>query len=672
MNSQYKELTDKAFSYHQNGDINMAEKIYRTLLNVNPDDANILNLMGLLHIAKGQTKEAVDYLTKAFIINRSAPVASNLAKAYYTLDEPEKAIKLYLEALKDEETDDIYYSLGIAYKKIGDISSSIEAYHNALDKNPDNYSACYNLALAYIDNGDNERALSFARRCLFLKDDDESLYGILSSLYEKFGDYEEAVKSLEKAISLNPDNYVYYYNAAVLSGMVRDYDKSIYYYLKTIEKNPNHIESYVNLANAIKKNDSNKAIEYLIKAYKINPKEENLLLSLAQSYKDIYKNDESIKILNELLNNNPLNSEAYSQMAMNYMDLCQYEKALKYYDLALKIKPDNLNFQHGRAVALKYLGRIEECQKILEDIVKNKNASLETKITLGMLYLQDKKFKKGMELYRLRSNNIKSKDINKEDIWEIGDSVKNKTILVYSNCGLGDSIMYSRYLPLLKEKAKDIILQTDENIVSIMQESFPMISVIKKDVKPDKYDKVLQFMDIQLALDFDFSNIPCSEGYLKINEDLVNMFSKLPIFKSRKKKIGLYWQGNRRIFKNRSIKFDILNRLTQNKKYNFYSFQIDENIEETENLFDLSKHIKDYSDTAALLKNIDIMITIDSSIAHMSGALGVKTFLLLPKTAEWRWFNDEETTPWYDSVTIFKQNKSADWDEVIDRVSSVL
>lgn len=668
MNSQYKELSDKAFYCHQHGDLQTAAEIYQALLTINPDDANILNLAGMLMLTNGDIDSAIDYITKAFIINRTPQIANNLGKAYYTAGMYDKAVKLYLEALSGEENDDIYYSLGLAYKKAGNIDGAIEAYRNALEQNPGNYSSCYNLALAYSDKGDIIQAIYYAEKCTILKDDDEMLFGILSGFYEQIGNYKGAIDALKKAAAINPANFTYYYNMAVLNTMIDNLDEAVNCYFKSIELNPNHIESYVNLANILKENDTDKALEFLLKAYEIRPKEEILLLSLAQLYKNTFKNEESIKILKELFIINPMCDEAYSLMAMNLMDLCQYQQALNYYDIAIKLNPNNLDFQHGRAVALKYLGNEKECFEILKNIVENENSSLESKITLGMLYLKNKDFQKGMELYRLRSDNIKSETIDKDVIWEPNQDISNKTVLVYSNCGLGDSIMYARYLPLLKEKNIEVILQTDKEIVPIIQESFPMINVIKKTIKPPKHDIILQFMDIQLALNMDFDNIPFSNGYLKANEQAVKMYSNLPELKTTKKKIGIFRQGNKKIFKNRSIPFEIMSRLIENKNFNFYSFQMGESIKETDNFFDLTKHINDYSDTAALLKNIDILITIDSSIAHMAGALGVKTYLLLPKTSEWRWFDDEKTTPWYDSVTIFKQIESNNWNEVMDRV----
>ena len=153
---------------------------------------------------------------------------------------------------------------------------------------------------------------------------------------------------------------------------------------------------------------------------------------------------------------------------------------------------------------------------------------------------------------------------------------------------------------------------------------------------------------------------------------LIKYFSNLDIFNNNNKKIGLFWQGNKKIFKNRSISFDILSHILKLKNITWYSFQYENGVENIEGLYNLNNYIKNYDDTAALLYNIDLLITIDSSIAHMAGALGIKTLLLLPYTAEWRWFNDTKTTPWYNSIEIFRQTKINDWNSVINKVKEEL
>jgi hypothetical protein len=282
------------------------------------------------------------------------------------------------------------------------------------------------------------------------------------------------------------------------------------------------------------------------------------------------------------------------------------------------------------------------------------------------MYLAERQFEKGMSLYRLRSKESKFKNIFKTKIWSPDIKLdKNQTILLYSDCGLGDTIMYCRYLNLLQEKVKNVILQTDKELVRILKDNFPSINIISKTEQRPPYDIVIPMMDIQLALNLDFSQIPGVDKYLYTTENT-------SILDQNKKKIGLFWQGNRKVFKNRSIDINEFKDLLCLSNTNFYSFQLDNKNNTFENIIDLSEYIKDYSDTASLLLNLDVLITIDSSIVHMAGALGVKTFLLLPKTAEWRWFDDKDNCSWYKSVKIFKQSDNSNWKDVISVVKNEL
>lgn len=668
MKFNYKQLSDTAYILHKENKLDEAEKIYKDLLSIKSDDVNVLNLLGLLYLSKKNPKEAINYLSKAYILKKSAYVASNLAKAYYFNAEPKKAIKIYEQALSYEESDDTYYSIALAYKKLNDFDNLVLNYKKAIELNPKNYSALYNLSLAYKDKNKIDDAIFYAKKCLEVKNNDEDLFALLSGYYEDKKEYDLAIEALRRAILLNNKKHIYFYNLGVLLARIDRYQEAQSAYIKSIELNNSHIESYINLASLYKNKDDSKALEYLLKGYEINSKDENLLLSLAQTYRTLYKNSESIEVLNNLLELNKKSAEAYSQLAINYMDLCEYKKALDYYDIAISLDDKNYNYYHGKAVALKYLGNINEAKELLEFVVKNDTASIQSKITLGMMYLTDKEFAKGMELYSQRSKESKFNEIFKDKIWKKEDSLENKNILVYSDCGLGDTLMYVRFLPLLKLKAKNVTLQTDKELLSILKISFPEIEIIKKGLTPSNYDIVMPLMDLQYALNIDFCEIKKKKSYLDVDKSLIDKFSKLEILNTKNKKIGLCWQGNKKIFKNRFIDFKYIEELLDNKKCDFFSFQLEEDIKETENFHSLKRYINDYLDTAAILLNLDLLITIDSSIAHMAGALGVKTFLLLPKTAEWRWFDDTKKTIWYDSIEIFRQTESNNWIDVIERV----
>ncbi len=657
----YKELSDNAYLLHQKGYLQEAEEIYLQLLELSPLDVNILNLYSLLCIAKGNYKKAIELLSKALIINSNPLIMTNLAKAYYMNSDYKKAVLFYNQAVDIEPSEDIYYSLAIAYKQLEKFDDAIDSYNKALELNPNNYNVLYNLANLYKEVGQLDKALTIASKAEFVNPNDEDIQTLLATIYEMDKEYQKAICCLEKAANIS-NNYLYFYNLGVLYSRINNCDKSIENYRKVLLLKPNHIETLVNLSSVYRNIDKNETLKLLQEAYKLCPQEQNVCLGLAQAYKDLFDNKKSLDILYELLSNTQ-NAEAHSLIAINYMDLQNYSEALKEYNIALALEPTNLNFLHGKAMALKYLGKFDDAKLLLEYILSKDTKSLQSVTTLGMMCLQEKDFSRGMELYIQRSNETKFLNIFREKIWEKGYDFTNKVVLIYSDCGLGDTIMFSRYIPALQKIAKQVILQTDKELITIMKNSFDGLDVVSKTEKVNDYDVVIPIMNLAYALDIDFDNIPLKDSYLKAER--INISSD-------KLKVGICYQGNKRVFKNRSIPFETISQLSKIPNVQLYSFQIENAENETNNIINLSSLIENYNDTAGLLQSIDILITIDSSIVHMAGALGVKTILLLPYTAEWRWFNDTETTSWYNSVKIVKQKTPAVWDDVIEKVKAEL
>lgn len=666
----YKEVSDKAYLLHTQNKLDEAEKLYKALLKISPEDANILNLYGLLCISKNDFEKAISLLSQAVILKESAYTLTNLAKAYLSSGEAKNAVKLFEKAAAKKPDDDIYYSLAIAYRSLCNSEKAIYCYKKALELNSNNYNACYNLSILYKDSNKLDEAINYANKCLFLKPQSEEIYSLLSTLYELNNNIDGAIKSLENAALLNPDEYLYFYNLGVLYSKKENIEKSALNYLKVLQIKPDNVETLVNLCSLYKKTDIQKALTYILKARELAPSEKNVLLNLAQIYRDLYKNQDSIIVLKELLSLNDTIHEAYSLLAVNYMDTGRYDKALINYNKALEIMPDNLNYLHGKSTALKYLGSFEEAEKILEYVVSKDSLLVQSATSLGMMYLQKKNFTKGMPLYIRRSEETKFYKLFSEKTWHDGVELKDKKVLVYSDCGLGDTIMFARYLEPLKKIAAKVVLQTDKELVYILSNSFNDIDIVDKTAKYSNYDVVIPIMNLAYALDMDFDAIPLSQSYIKDISSLTAEYSAMPVFDTEKTKVGIFRQGNKRIFKNRFVPPEYINILTSLDNIKCYSMQKDEI--ECDNITSLSQFINNYSDTASLLKNIDLLITVDSSVVHMAGALGVRTFLLLPYTAEWRWFDDNFTTPWYDSVRIFKQDKTGDWESVIKRVKDEL
>lgn len=673
MSVNYKQLFDKAYKLHSMGNFDEAEKLYNILIEMSPEDSNTLNLYGLLCIAKKDYQKAITYLSKAVVLSKSPIAVTNLGKAHLSNNEYEKAIRLFQQSLQISPNDDTYYSMAIAYKKMKNLEMSAQCYEKALELNPNNYNAGYNLVVAYKDLKRYKEAINYANKCILLNPKAEEIYSLLSFLYECVNDLKSAVKALEKAAMLDPKQYLYFYNLGVLYSKLHDSENSILNYKKVIALKPDSTAALVNLSLLYRKRNINLSLQYILLAQNNSPKAKNVLLNLAQIYKDMGRNSESIKTADEILNINPKSHEAYSILAMNYMDMCEYTTAYNYYEKALELSPDTPSYLHGKAVALKYLGKTAEFKELMNTVFKKDPNTPEVRITLGMSYLADKEFQKGMELYRARNLNTNFNRFFGNKCWKESDDISGKNVLLYSNCGLGDTLMYARYFNFVAEKAENVIVQTDDALIKILKNNYKNIEFISKKIQCNAdYDIAVPIMDIPYMLNMDFSNIPSKEGYIKADDELVQKFSKLDIFNTEKKKIGLFLQGNRRIFKNRFIPQNSVLPFFENQNIQFYSLQISQDISFNENIINFKQYIKDYNDTAAILKNIDLLISIDSSIVHMAGALGVKTFLMLPYTPEWRWFNDCETSSWYNSVKIFKQSKIADWTDVFDRINTCL
>ena len=227
------------------------------------------------------------------------------------------------------------------------------------------------------------------------------------AMSELYSNISEAIQYLNEAIKIDSTQANFFFNLGVLYSKLDKNIKAIENYLIAIKIDSNHVETYINLANIYKDKNTDLAIDYLNKAFEIAPSNDKITLLLAKIYKDNNDNYTSISLLEKYLEICDNNSEIYIALAINYMDIGKYSLALEYYEKALLLSPTNLNYLHGKATALKYLDRISEAKEILEKVVLSPNAAYQSKITLGMIYLSEKRFDEGMNLYALRSYDSK-------------------------------------------------------------------------------------------------------------------------------------------------------------------------------------------------------------------------------------------------------------------------
>ncbi len=267
-----------------------------------------------------------------------------------------------------------------------------------------------------------------------------------------------------------------------------------------------------------------------------------------------------------------------------------------------------------------------------------------------------------------------------DKLWN-GENIKDKTIMVYYEAGYGDTIMFSRYLPLLKNKCKKLIFYPQKPLVPLFQESGLGVDELIEGFVPEQalsFDIHAPLLSLPYLLGLKGKKVfEASEGFLRANEKLTEEY-KEKYFNNDSLKIGIKWQGNTYYDKDRVIPTEAFSPLIELEGTKFYSFQTFEGAEELKKLTDkyditdIGKDLLDFGQTAAALMNLDLVICNDTSLAHLAGALGIPCLVLLPYEVNWRWHDDLSKCDWYDSIRLFRQKSIGDWDSVFSEVKELL
>ena len=355
-----------------------------------------------------------------------------------------------------------------------------------------------------------------------------------------------------------------------------------------------------------------------------------------------------------------------NNLALLYEEINKTDKAKAAYEKSIKIK-ENYPALYNLGVLERKLKNLSRSKICLQKALSLEPTNSYANYSLGMTYLMEKNFDKGYPYFLKKP--VKNAD-GLKNFWD-GSKQKDKTILVFCEYGLGDGIMFSRYFPVLKEYFNRIKVFCAYSLRNLFEASFDGIEFVSS--PETEYDFCVFAMNLPHFLKLNFDNIPLSEGYLKADEGKIRDY-KEKYFNTNDRKIGIFYIGGelqKRNAKYRRIPLTELSRLFEIPNTKFYSFQKDDILGELTDfpeIIDLGKTFNDFSDTASAMKNLDLMITIDSAPVHLAGALGVKTILMLPYYSEWRWFLDENTTPWYKSVELIRQTTPCEWQSVVDKI----
>lgn len=347
-------------------------------------------------------------------------------------------------------------------------------------------------------------------------------------------------------------------------------------------------------------------------------------------------------------------TEAYFNLATIYYDRNECQKAVDCYRKILEINPDDTEVKYFISLAYFKMKNYFEGEKYFESRLCRKSSIMSQMKTYP-------KLTKSATVYN-------------------GEISKDKTVYTYYEAGFGDMIMFARYLPLLKERVGHVIFKPQRELVNLFRENNFGCEIMGTFLPEEKihFDYHIPIMSLPYALSLQGEGVfNLRNGYMHAQEPKSKEY-KEKYFDNDKFKIGIKWQGNTMYDRGRVITVESFFKLFELPDTKFYSCQTFEGSEEIEkikekyDIVDLGATFKDFSDTAAALDNLDLIISNDSSLAHLAGSMGKKCFVLLPYVYNWRWHINLDICDWYDSVKIFKQKTPDDWRGVFDDVYEYL
>lgn len=460
-------------------------------------------------------------------------------------------------------------------------------------------------------------------------------------------DYTSALPLFARAVSLKSDFPLAFYNQGNAYRETNQLEEAVKSYMTVIDQAPDFADAYGNLGlTYLQLSDDEKAFEYLNRAVEIKPDYPVALNNLGNLFRRQGKLNEAAALYNKSIIYEPGYALGYSNLGNVLRDLGKIDQAISAFEKAQAADP----------------------------------LFPEASYNLGLAQLLTGDFLSGWEGYQHRHKipgGPPSTDHFPQPLWD-GTSFAGKTLYLYPEQGLGDVIQFSRYVPLAAEKGGSVILRTPPKLKDLFESLSGVDAInLESEPEPESYDVHASLMDLPRLFKTNQDTIPDTCPYLEVDQTHIKRWSEILGAKTDFR-VGLVWAGRAQHENdhNRSIDPELFIPLSRCDGISLFSLQIGK-AGQAATIFgnavkDLAPHIKSWTDTAAAMKNLDLIISVDTSSAHMAGAIGCDVWTLLPFVPDWRWQLERSDSPWYPTMRLFRQSELGDWAPVLKDVLDAL
>ncbi|MBI9072784.1 MAG: tetratricopeptide repeat protein [Melioribacteraceae bacterium] len=562
------------------------------------------------------------------------------------------------------------YESGLLLFNNGNIAEAIKEIEKAIELNPDNPVIKNNLGLIYQQNSELELAEKCFKESIEIDKSYVQAYSNLAIIKAGKNNYTEAELILLDALKIDASDPELNYNLGITYYAKRKNLQAIDCFEKALHANSKYKDAYYNLALVLLSEDRvDEAETVIVKAEASGVESADLDFIKGNICKVRENYDKAIEYYLKSIEVNNSNIDSYINLGSAYFLNGMFDEAVTLYNEMINYNIHDERIYYSLGVINHELGKLNEAEILLNKAIQINPNNYEQHLGLAEVHLTKGNYKRGFEEYEWR---LKRAEYSNRKI-KMPDSVnelRNKKVYVFSEQGFGDIINFVFYLDELTKLNTKIIFETRPELLNFFKSNFPFMENIAEPIEVEA-DYTIPLLSLPRLFFSSFNKLFFERRLLNASPLNTGKW-KTEFEKELKLKIGIVWKGKSYPVHNRKRHTELENfkSIANLNNVQLYSLQIgaEQELDDVNWLNPISNKINDFNDTASIITCMDLIITIDSAVAHLAGAMGKETWLLLAFMPDWRWLLEKGNTEWYSSVKIFRQKERGNWDRVFGKV----
>jgi tetratricopeptide (TPR) repeat protein len=696
-----------------------AQQLYEGVLVMDPDNAEALHLLGLallkagdaaraerpivrslqlglgrawnlanhgaVLVALGRHEEALSVLARALTLEPGfAPAHAVQADALAALGRHEEALQEYSRALARTPTlRDAWLGRGKVLAALSRPADAVLCFDRVLQLDGGCAEAYVRKGQAMRELGRREEALRNYRLALVIRPKAPDLLSLCAAVLIDLQRPVEALTCVEEALSVSPDDVALLFQSCVALDQLHFYDELFKRTSRLLAQVPQHAAVWLARGNALHGlNRYAEAADAYREALVLDTRMVDALRNRAAALRMLGQNAQALDHYDRALAVCGADAELLYNRAVVLQQLGRYDEALTTYEAVIEAPTQTAQTRYTLAVALQQLGRHEEALQWYEAACALEPGHGAARRSEAYCRLLMGDFQRGWEQHETRwltGETMVRRRHTDRPLWRGNEPVAGKTVLLHAEQGYGDTLQFCRYASLLADRGATVVLEVPAALKSVLRTLRGVQRIVSEGETVGAFDFQCPIMSLPLAFGTELGSVPSAIPYLHADSHKVREWAaRLQAAAPGQLKVGLVWSGNPRHNndENRSIPLAELTPLF-GPAATFVSVQPfvrerDVAALAAMSILDWGRELGDFADTAALLAALDLVITVDTSVAHLAGALGRPVWVLLPYVPDWRWLLEREDSPWYSSARLFRQHRPGDWPSLIRRVAQAL